>query len=356
MLGKLKLATKFSLLLSLVFIGGILISGVALSNALEQQTEAEISYRGQILMQMVNSVREYTNSRVNPLLASRLKTEAQFIPEAIPSFSAREVFETLRKNKEYANFLYKDATLNPTNPRDQADEFEANLIDRFRKEGISEISGFRDLAGEKVFFSARPLSIKKPSCLVCHSTPEAAPKSLLATYGTKNGFGWPLNKVIDTQIIYVPASKVFDSVKQAFTLISSIFIGIFALAVFVINWLLKQNVIQPIRPLAKLAQQISSDTMTADKLEDFDFKGLMVVARRADELGQLGRIFQNMAREVYLREQRLKQQVQELRIEIDDAKRRRQVAEIAETDYFQNLNKQAAEIRSKWEKTEGDQS
>lgn len=354
MLGKFKLATKFSLMLSIVFIGGILISGFALSNALEHRTEAEISYRGQILMQMVNSVREYTNSRVNPLLASRLQTESQFIPEAIPSFSAREVFETLRKNKEYTDFFYKDAALNPTNLRDQADEFETKLIDRFRKESISEISGFRDLAGEKVFFSARPLSITKASCLVCHSTPEAAPKSLLATYGTQHGFGWPLNKVIDTQIIYVPASKVFDSVKQAFTLISSIFVGIFALAVFVINWLLRQSVIQPIRPLAKLAQKISSDTMTADELEGFDFKGLMAVARRADELGQLGRIFQNMAREVYLREQRLKQQVQELRIEIDDAKRKRQVAEIAETDYFQKLNKQAAEIRSQWKKTGGD--
>ena len=56
MSGNFKLATKFTLLLSLVFIGAILISGFALSKALEQKAEDEIDYRGQVLMQMVNSV------------------------------------------------------------------------------------------------------------------------------------------------------------------------------------------------------------------------------------------------------------------------------------------------------------
>ncbi len=39
-----------------------------------------------------------------------------------------------------------------------------------------------------------------------------------------------------------------------------------------------------------------------------------------------------MARQVYEREARLKQQVQELRIEIDEVKKAHQVAEITETD------------------------
>jgi CRP-like cAMP-binding protein len=70
------------------------------------------------------------------------------------------------------------------------------------------------------------------------------------------------------------------------------------------------------------------------------------VAARTDELGHLARVFQRMVREVYQREQRLKQQVAELRIEIDEAKQARQVAEITETEYFQHLRQKAQQLRS----------
>jgi nitrate/nitrite-specific signal transduction histidine kinase len=69
------------------------------------------------------------------------------------------------------------------------------------------------------------------------------------------------------------------------------------------------------------------------------------VAARADELGQLARVFQRMAREIYAREQRLKQQVQQLSIELDEVRQARQVAEITETDYFQQLQAKAQDLR-----------
>jgi hypothetical protein len=54
-----------------------------------------------------------------------------------------------------------------------------------------------------------------------------------------------------------------------------------------------------------------------------------------------------MARQVYEREERLKQQVQELRIEIDEVKKARQVAEITETDYFRELSNKAQKFRER---------
>ena len=78
---------------------------------------------------------------------------------------------------------------------------------------------------------------------------------------------------------------------------------------------------------------------------EFDPETLARVATRRDELGRLARVFQRMAREVYAREQRLKQEVQQLRIEIDEARTARQVAEITETDYFQDLQRKADQLR-----------
>jgi CheY-like chemotaxis protein len=77
----------------------------------------------------------------------------------------------------------------------------------------------------------------------------------------------------------------------------------------------------------------------------FHSRQLDGVAGRGDALGQLARVFQRMAAEIRSREQRLTQQVRQLRIEIDEARAGRQVAEITQTQYFQDLQARAAELR-----------
>ncbi|UBF27134.1 DUF3365 domain-containing protein [Kovacikia minuta CCNUW1] len=344
-----KLAAKFTLLLSLVFIGAIIVSGLTLSKALEKRAEDEVVYRSQILAETMNSVRNFTGTHVTPLLMPLVDTQSAFVPEAIPSYTVREVFDSLRKNEDYKDFFYKDAILNPTNLKDKADEFETKIIERFRNEpDLKTVSGFRDSYGEKLFYSARPFSLKNSSCLRCHSTPEIAPKSHITSYGSENGFGWKLKEILGTQIIYVPASEVIKGANQASLLFISIFAGIFAFVIWLIGELLKRNVLQPIKPLAQIAQKISSDEMSAEEAEEFEKSKLGAIVKRDDELGQLGRVFHRMVREVYAREQQLKQQLQKLRLEIDDSKRARQVAEIADTEEFQKLRAEAREMRGKW--------
>ena len=87
------------------------------------------------------------------------------------------------------------------------------------------------------------------------------------------------------------------------------------------------------------------DAAAAVEADDFEPESLDGVAGRDDALGQLARVFQRMAREVFERERRLKAQVQQLRIEIDEAKTARQVAEITDTDYFRDLQEKASRLR-----------
>ncbi len=96
-------------------------------------------------------------------------------------------------------------------------------------------------------------------------------------------------------------------------------------------------------------EQVNHVTRAAAAVEagTFAFETLDEVARREDSLGQLARVFQAMARQVYEREARLKQQVQELRIEIDEVKKAHQVAEITETDYFRALTEKAQKLRER---------
>ncbi len=98
------------------------------------------------------------------------------------------------------------------------------------------------------------------------------------------------------------------------------------------------------------------DTAAAIEAGSFDDSSLDSIGKRQDEFGKLARVFQNMAREVFAREQRLKQEVQKLRIEIDEVKRQQQVDEIVETDFFRDLEAKARTIRDRGKKPDADES
>lgn len=266
MFNKLKIGTKFNLILILVLIISILVSGAALSTVLQQRAQYGVATKARILIQTMNSVRDYTQNRINPLLAPKLETEPAFIPETVPAFSATEVFENLRrKNEEYNNFLYREAAFNPTNLRDKADAFEGKILTSFRQNPkIKELTGYRDFEEGKVFYIARPLAITEQSCLRCHSTPEQAPKSQLVTYGTKNGFGWNLNEIIATQIIFVPAEEVFNNASQDFIMVIAVFTSVCILMILLINFLLKKVVIKRIKTISFVTQTVSKGDMTAN--------------------------------------------------------------------------------------------
>jgi HAMP domain-containing protein len=286
MLKNLKLGAKFNLLLLLIFIGGIAISGLALSAILERNAQNEVTSQALILLETMNSVRDYTSTQINPELAPRLETETEFLSQTVPAYAATEVFAKFSSKSEYQNFLYKEATLNPTNPRDRADPpDETQLVERFRQEpNTKELQGFRTLdSGIKLFYVARPLAVTKESCLRCHSTPENAPKSQLITYGRDNGFGWKLNEIVAAQIISVPASDIVNNARRSLFLILGIIGGIFALAILLVDFLLRKTVVKPLKKMSRTAQDVSTGNMQAEFEHD-----------SSDEIGVLAASFNRM--------------------------------------------------------------
>ena len=293
MLKNLKLRQKFSIALVLILIAGVTLSGITLSAALRQNAKNEVTATALLLMSTMNSIREYTSAQVRPELADRL--EIEFLPETVPAYSAREVFETLRKENDYTEFFYKEATLNPTNLRDKADSFEADLVEQFKSSpNKSEIEGFRTTQGRKIFYIARPIEIKKESCLQCHSTVDKAPQSMIDYYGPDNGFGWNLGEIVGAQMISVPASTVINKSRQAALTMVGLVSGIFALVLLLVNWLLSRQVVKPLKMMAQIAEDVSHGKL------DQEFK-----IDSNDEVGSLAKAFTRMQRSLMLAMERL---------------------------------------------------
>lgn len=264
-LNHLALAQKLTILLLVIFLGGITFSGIALANILNYKAQNEITSNALLLLRTLNSVRSYTNTEVTPHLQASLGDQG-FLPQTVPAYSSRKVFDSLRKDhSSYQDFLYKEAMLNPTNPQDKADSFEKEIIQNFALDkNIQQTSGFRSFQGEKYFYVARPLAINDASCLRCHSTPEVAPKEMINIYGDQNGMGWKLNEVLGTQIVSVPTNEVLQKTRQSLILVMGIVTVIFAIAIYMANFWLKRYVVQPIKRVVRVAEAVSTGDMEAD--------------------------------------------------------------------------------------------
>ncbi len=278
-----KLRKKFTVFLLLILIAGLGSIGIALNFALKKDTENQIASKALILIETMNSVRDYTSTQVKPELVDRIDTV--FLPETIPAYSAREVFEGLRKkDRDYRNFFYKEATINPSNLRDKANPFEKTLVEKFiDNEELREQRGFYNAPGGKLFYIARPIKITQESCLQCHSTPDVAPKSVIDRYGSVNGMGWKMNEIVGAQMISVPAETVITQANQSWVIIMAIVSIIFALVIVLVNYLLNRQVIHPLKKIARVAEEVSTGYMDAEFEQTAN-----------DEIGSLAEAFQRM--------------------------------------------------------------
>ncbi|QMS89977.1 DUF3365 domain-containing protein [Nostoc edaphicum CCNP1411] len=294
MLKNLNLKQKFTILLLIILTFGLSLSGFALSSLLRENAKQDISSTGVMLMETMSSVRKYTSTQVNPELADKLATE--FLPQSVPAYSAREVFDILRKTTDYREFSYKEATLNPTNLRDKADGFETEIVERFRnKSDLKEVSGFRSIPAGDIFYIARPLPVSEGSCLKCHSIPEVAPQSMINLYGTANGFGWKLNEIVGAQIISVPANNVINKANQSSLLIILIVSTIFIVTILLVNLFLNRQVVMPLKRMTRIAEEVSTGHM------EVEFEQMS-----NDEIGNLAKAFKRMQLSLEMAMKRIK--------------------------------------------------
>ena len=125
-----------------------------------------------------------------------------------------------------------------------------------------EVVGERDTPMGRSLYLARPITAE-PKCLVCHSTPAAAPASLLARYGSNNGFGWQPHEVIGAQVVSVPLAMATANADRIFHRVMSAIVAILAAALVIVNAVLYFAVVRPVRRMARVADEVSLGNVSA---------------------------------------------------------------------------------------------
>ncbi|MGA3189527.1 MAG: DUF3365 domain-containing protein [Bryobacteraceae bacterium] len=279
-----RLLVKFSAIFTLIFGIGVAIIGALTYRMLQDGAHAQVLAEAQLMMQAMSSVRKYTTVQLLPLLKVEEERTHTFLPQTVPGYAATENFGYLRA--QFPAYSYKEATLNPTNPRDRAVDWEADVVNAFRNQpGLKEYSGERESATGPSIYFAKPLAAGA-ACLECHSTPDVAPPAMIARYGSNNGFGWKEGEIVAAQVVSVPLSVPLEIARSEFRTLL-LYLGIVFLgSLAVLNAVLYFTIAKPAARLSDMANRIS--------LGDLDVPELPV--KGGDEIADLAGAFNRMRR------------------------------------------------------------
>jgi len=260
-----KLLAKFNLILGLVLGAGLATAGAVSHYFLQNDAQEEVLRQARLMMEAMRSTRDYTTKQIKPLLVTQQEHQRSFLPQTVPAFAATENFNYLRAS--YPAYTYKEATLNPTNLRDRAVDWEADIITAFRghADGPKEVVGQRDTPTGRSLYLARPIQADPP-CLECHSTPHAAPPAMIRRYGSNNGFGWQPHEIVGAQIVSVPMAVPVRMADHAFKTLVVDLAAVFLATLILLDIVLLLTVVRPLRRLSTMADQISVGQMDMPEL------------------------------------------------------------------------------------------
>jgi HAMP domain-containing protein len=281
--GAMGLRLKFNVVLVIVFVLGLGVTGYISYELLHRNARDEVLRSAGVMMEAALSMRSYTVGQITPHLSYRLTQE--FLPQSVPAYAATEIMNSLRK--KYPDYWYKEATLNPTNPRDRAVGWEADLVSAFRNQPeLKELSGVRVTPTGRSLYLTRPLKIRDPACLACHSVPSAAPATLVKRYGDRNGFGWKLNEVVGAQVVSVPMELPIRNANRAFLTFMSSLGVVFVMLFVILNVMMSAMIVRPITRMSRAANHISTGDL---EIPEFAETG-------KDEIALLAKSFNRMRR------------------------------------------------------------
>jgi HAMP domain-containing protein len=274
------LLLRVNLVIAPVCAVALLVLGWVYRSSLEVDAKREVLTEAGLMADSALAIRAYTANEIDPLLQRQIQNE--FLPQSVPFYAATENFLKLRET--HPQYAYKEATLNPTNPRDRAADWEADIIQRFRNEPQAhQVVGERDTPVGRSLYLARPIRAER-ECLECHSLASTAPRAVVARYGSSNGFGWQAGEVIGAQVVSVPFASAEEHASRAFRAVMLWVAGAFLITWAAVNLALYAMVLRPLQAIAQGADRLSVGERAAAQFPSRGAREIVVLAEAFERL------------------------------------------------------------------------
>jgi Protein of unknown function (DUF3365) len=222
--------------LSLLVLAAIVVELFAVISTpfLESLARAEVLEKARIMMEAAAGIRAYTSNEIAPLLKAGTGGE-KFHPQTVPAYAATKNFALLAN--KFRDYAYREAALNPINQANLAVDWEAEIINDFRRNpDRKELITERETEGGRVLNLSHPIASGGP-CLACHGTADQAPAPMIAAYGTQHGFGWKLDEIVGAQIVSVPMAVALGQAARVRNVFIDVLVGVFLLLMGLFNLL-----------------------------------------------------------------------------------------------------------------------
>jgi protein-histidine pros-kinase len=277
------LKAKFNIVMLIAFLIGLGLAGVLSYRLVQDNARSVVLQEAAIMMGQATAISNYTDREIAPLLADQLKV--RFLPQSIPFWAAQTNFRALQQ--QFPDYSFREPATNPTNPADRPTDWQADIIDLFRREPKRlEFISHRDTPTGPILSYSRPIRVTDQGCLECHSTPAAAPQTLVDLYGSSGGFGWKMGDTVGAQIVSVPMRVPLERADRTFIVMMVGLAVVFLVMIVLLNLLLHYVIIRPVRRISATASEVSLGNMDAPEF----------TARGRDEIASLAESFNRMRR------------------------------------------------------------
>ena len=275
------LLKKFSKAILVLYVISVVISIPSIYAVTYFQVRAGADKELSLLVDMVTAVRKYIAVDVRSDLMEANLFHSPAISSTVTTSRVAKHFREMRPE-----YYIKVASDNPLNPKNKPDQFEWEVIGRFRSDDtLDRIIEVGSINNQDYLVSSRPSRSKK-GCLRCHGEPNAAPEAIKAKYGISEGYRYKVGGVVGAIVVGVPMEDVNALVLKRGLIGLGVLTAIFTVIFLTVSNIVKRQIVQPVDQITDIAVALSKGKLNKN----------IHMERDGSEIGELGHAMQLVQR------------------------------------------------------------
>ncbi len=257
------LTVYLNLILSVFFILASVVVIFLVQETMRKQALVEAQAKAMILLDRNMATRDYFTKKLKPAvfaLSDKYRPADHFDPTWMSSTYANRSIDQYFSERNRAKYYFKTCAINARTQANEADPHERAFIQELNANPALQVrSEIMRIDGQPFFVVLSRGATMLAGCLMCHSTPERAPKGLVALYGPKRSFDRGLGEVISAVSIRIPMTEAYADADHFTWILSGLLIFVLFTMYLAQLFLNRALILKPLQIIQEKAGLIAED-------------------------------------------------------------------------------------------------